>query len=285
MSKVNKLHSNRRVIWVNEKKEKKHKIDLIGLVWMRKSKSGKRFIELDLLRGFALIIMILGHILWDLDYFNLIPMNSTIYALLQKIVPPLFFILVGMSIIAGKKKKQLTPDEEKKYNEALIIRGLKIFNLGMFLTIASLLVMPQRPVFFGVLHCIGLSIVLCAFFLKYRLYNVFLAGAIFFTSLVLSNITISNPSLLHLIFGICPADIWKYTVDYFPLIPWFGFTLFGVAIGHFMYCGETRRVRIPDLSKYKPAKLFSWIGQHSLAIYLLHQPVIAGALYVFVRFI
>ena len=83
---------------------------------MRKSKSGKRFIELDLLRGFALIIMILGHILWDLDYFNLIPMNSTIYALLQKIVPPLFFILVGMSIIAGKKKKQLTPDEEKKYN-------------------------------------------------------------------------------------------------------------------------------------------------------------------------
>jgi uncharacterized membrane protein len=74
-------------------------------------------------------------------------------------------------------------------------------------------------------------------------------------------------------------------LDYFPLLPWFGFTLVGIAIGDCIYCGETRRIRTPDFSKYTPAKLFSWIGQYSLVIYLLHQPVIVGALYVFVRFI
>lgn len=285
MSRVNKLHYNRHVIEVDEKKGKKHKLDLIGLVWMHKSKSGKRFIELDLLRGLALLLMIFGHILWDLDYFNIIPMNGTLYSILQKIVPPLFFILVGMSIIAGRKKKQLTTNEEKKYNEMLIVRGLKIFNLGMFLTIASLLVMPERLVFFGVLHCIGLSVVLCAIFLKYRTYNLLFAGVLFFIGFVFSNMNINNPSLLHLIIGICPADIWQHTVDYFPLIPWFGFALLGIAIGDCLYCGETRRFRLPDFSKYKPAKMFSWMGQHSLVIYLLHQPLIAGVLYVFVRFI
>jgi peptidoglycan/LPS O-acetylase OafA/YrhL len=39
---------------------------------------------------------------------------------------------------------------------------------------------------------------------------------------------------------------------------------------------------MPDLSKYKPTKIFSWLGQHSLAIYLVHQPVIAGVLFLVV---
>jgi uncharacterized membrane protein len=261
-------------------------MSIIDLVWMRKStKKSKRFIELDLLRGLAILLMIFGHILWDLDHFNLVPMNNVIYATLQKTVPPLFFLLVGMSIIAGRKKKQLTPEGEKKYNEQLLVRGLKIFNLGVFLTIASLLVMPESPVYFGVLHCIGLSVVLCAFFLKYRAYNLVFGVAILLAGLAFSNIHINNPTIIHLAIGIHPAGIFRYTVDYFPLVPWFGVTLLGIAIGDFLYCGETRRFRMPDISKYRPAKLFSWVGQHSLIIYLVHQPVIAGALYVFVRFI
>lgn len=271
---------------MDKKKKKVINMSIIDLIWMRKGKNlTKRYIELDLLRGLAILLMIFGHFLWDLDYFGLVPMNSAIYSFLQKTVPPMFFIIVGMSLIASYKKKQRTPEEEKKYYENLVVRGLKIFNFGMFLTIASILAMPGRPVFFGVLHCIGLSIVLSALFLKYRVYNFAFSIAFIAIGLVFAGAHASNPTILHFVIGIHPADIWRYTVDYFPIFPWFGLTLLGIAIGDILYCENKRRFRFPDLSKYRPAKIFSWIGRHSLEIYLLHQPVIAGALYVFVRYI
>jgi len=244
----------------------------------------KRFIELDLLRGLAIILMIFGHFLWDLDYFGLVPINSAFYSLLQKIVPPMFFIIVGMSLIASFNKKQRTVGEEKKYFEKMIIRGLKIFNLGMFLTIGSIIAIPGQPVYFGVLHCIGLSIVLSMIFLKYRVYNFIFGFSFVLIGLLFAGLHVSNPTILHFVIGIHPPEVWRYTVDYFPLLPWFGITLLGLAIGDMIYCEDKRRFKIPDLSKYKPAKIFSWIGRHSLEIYLIHQPIIAGALYVFVRF-
>ncbi len=66
--------------------------------------SSKRFFEIDMLRGLAIVLMIFGHILWDLDYFGVAPINNDAYSLLQKIVPPLFFLLVGVSLVVGKKK-------------------------------------------------------------------------------------------------------------------------------------------------------------------------------------
>ena len=92
---------------------------------------------------------------------------------------------------------------------------------------------------------------------------------------------IHNPTLLHLIIGQHSADLWSYTLDYFPMMPWFGLVLLGISIGDQLYEGSSRRFRMPDLSEYKPVKIFQWCGQHSLGLYLLHQPVIAGALSVY----
>ena len=121
-----------------------------------KTPSSNRFIEIDLLRGLAISLMIFGHILWDLDYFGLVSMNNSIYAVLQKTVPPLFFLLVGMSLIVSKKRVEFkTEQDENKYYKGLVLRGLKIFSLGMVLTLFSMIFIPDRVVLFGVLHCIG----------------------------------------------------------------------------------------------------------------------------------
>lgn len=244
--------------------------------------SSQRFIELDMLRGIAIILMIFGHIFWDLDYFGLMPINSGIYSVLQITVPPTFFLLVGISLVVSKKRiENNTLKDEKNYYNRLIFRGLKIFGLGMILTIITLLFIPEKPVFFGVLHCIGLSVILSAPFLKYRKYNLLFAITILFASLFVAEYNAENPTLLHLIVGIHQTNIWSYTVDYFPLLPWFGVCLLGIIIGDFLYSGNERKFRMPDLSRYRPAKIFQWCGQHSLMIYLIHQPVIAGALSIF----
>ena len=244
--------------------------------------SPQRFIEIDMLRGLAILLMIFGHILWDLDHFGLAPLNSGIYSSLQNFVPPLFFVLVGISLIVSKKRiENKTTGEEGKYYKRLFVRGGRIFCLGMILTIGSLIFMPETPVLFGVLHCIGLSVVLSIPFMKYRNYTLLFALSIMFASTILAQYPTETPSVFHLTIGLHQANVWAHTVDYFPLIPWFGVTLLGLVIGDWLYCGNKRRFRMPDLSKYKPVKLFQWAGQHSLAIYLLHQPIIAGTLTLF----
>ena len=36
----------------------------------------QRFMELDILRGFAILFMIILHFFWDLDYFGILPLNK-----------------------------------------------------------------------------------------------------------------------------------------------------------------------------------------------------------------
>ena len=135
----------------------------------------KRFIEIDMLRGLALILMIFGHVLWDLDYFGIIPINNSLYSVLQKIVPPLFFLLVGLSLIVSRKKIEDKPIQvQNNYYKHLVLRGLRIFSLGSF--VDKMIVFSILFVFFNMIpwpHSDG-----CSMFLGSRLYFAFLGGAL-----------------------------------------------------------------------------------------------------------
>ena len=247
--------------------------------------SSQRFIEIDMLRGLAIILMIIGHVLWDLDYFGLMPMNDGVYAVLKFTVQPTFFILIGISLVVSKKKiEKMRINDEREFDKRLIFRGLKILGLGIIFTILTLIFIPEKPIFFGVLHCIGLSIILSTPFLKYRKYNLLFVIAIIFASYIVSGYSLENPTILHLALGIHQENIVRYTIDYFPLLPWLGICLLGIIIGDFLYSGNERKFKIPDISSYRPIKIFQWCGQHSLIIYLIHQPIIAGAISVFILF-
>ena len=241
----------------------------------------QRFIELDILRGFAIIGMIFLHILYDLDYFGIIPLNLDIYRF-QRIIPVLFFLLVGMCLVVSKNKKLHLPlDKQKEYNLHVVLRGLKIFSLGMIITTITLLFMPDKPIIFGVLHCIGFSIVFSVPFLKFKYYNILFAAMIIIAGLIIGGYAVESPTAVHLAFGLHQANLAEYTIDYFPLLPWFGVTLLGVALGDWLYKDNKRRFTFPNLPNFKPFSVFSWMGRHSLAIYLLHQPVIAGILSIY----
>lgn len=239
----------------------------------------QRFVELDLLRGFAIIIMVFLHILWDLDYFGIMPLDKNIYQY-NIICPTLFFLLLGMCLAVSYNRKQSNSNTE--IHTYLIIRGLKILALGMILTLVSFIYLPERLILFGVLHCIGVSIILCIPFLKLKAYSVVFATIIISTGLIMGLFPMANPTIFPYVIGFHPTEVWRYTIDYFPIFPWFGVSLLGIALGNVLYKDNKRRFRFPDLSRYKPVAMFSWLGKHSLAIYLLHQPIIAGALSLFI---
>lgn len=222
--------------------------------------------------------MIFLHLLWDLDYFGLVTLNQTIYQS-NIIVPTLFFLLVGICLAVNREKNHNL--NKKKIRRHLIRRGLWIFCLGMVITLITLLFLSDRPIIFGVLHCIGFSIILSIPFLRLKIYNIILAVIIIVLGIIMGSYAVENPTVFHLAIGFHQAELWKYSIDYFPLFPWFGVCLLGIALGSVLYKGYERRFKIPNFSKYKPFMMFSRLGRHSLAIYLFHQPIIAGVLYIF----
>jgi uncharacterized membrane protein len=62
--------------------------------------------------------------------------------------------------------------------------------------------------------------------------------------------------------------------DYFPLLPWLGIFLAGAALGKSAYVAKRSLIR-----RRLPVSFINFAGRHSLLIYILHQPVILGVLY------
>jgi uncharacterized membrane protein len=229
----------------------------------------ERFIEIDLIRGFALTMMIAFHLLWDLDYYGMSPLNQNIYDY-GHAFPPVFFCLVGVCLVISSQHKT---------RKQLIYRGTGILIIGILLTAFSKIIIPDKPITFGVLHCIGLSIIFSSFIVKKRKNIMYFALIIITLGVLINNWNIQNPNIIQLAIGLHQQDFWRYTVDYFPLLPWFGVVLFGMAIGDVLYRDGKRQFPFPDLKKYLPVRVVSALGKKSLLVYLVHQPIIVGAIH------
>ncbi len=235
----------------------------------------QRFWELDFLRGIAIIMMITFHLLYDLNYFGDYDLNlhSGFWLYFGRATATIFILLVGISLTLSysrAKKKQ-----KKKLYLKYLKRGVKIFSWGLLITLATWLFLRAGFVVFGVLHLIGISIIMAYPFLKLRLWNL-LPGILFVSlGLYLKNYTFGFSWLMWL--GLMPEHI--YTIDYFPILPWFGVVLIGLFFGYILYPDSTRRFNLCDLSNFAVIRLLCLFGRHSLLIYLIHQPILIAILY------
>jgi uncharacterized membrane protein len=69
-------------------------------------------------------------------------------------------------------------------------------------------------------------------------------------------------------------------VDYYPLTPWFGVALLGVFAGYTLYPHGQPRFTWPDLSSVSIVRGLRFLGRHSLLIYLCHQPILFGLVFI-----
>ena len=82
-----------------------------------------------------------------------------------------------------------------------------------------------------------------------------------------------------------PLGIYQtgfYSSDYFPLLPNLGYFLIGSGLGKVLY--RKKQSLFPLISLF-PVPQLCYLGRHSLFAYLLHQPVIAGLVYLLSLFI
>ena len=228
-----------------------------------------RIWEVDVLRGVAIILMILYHLGFDLQEMSGIrsflglrfDITSHGISIAQYFFAGVFVVLSGIS-------STLSHDN--------IRRGLKLLAVAVLVTIVTYVYSPSMAIHFGILHCLAVSILLYGLlFSRSRWLTDAVWGAAFVglglaLPAILRGVSVRFDWLLPI--GITSPTYSSY--DYFPLLPWFGIFLLGVALGKTVYASGTSLVPLR-----LPANPICWAGRHSLWIYILHQPLLLGILY------
>lgn len=228
-----------------------------------------RLWEVDALRGVAIVMMVVYHLMWDLASLAGYPIavRSGFWHLWQMTTASLFTGLVGLSLTlsyARERRRHPTGSLWPKY----LLRGLTIFTWGVVISVVTFAALgADYYVRFGILHLIGASIVLAYPFLRWRWANLVLGLAIVWLGGWVAGLRLQQPWLEWL------APTPGSGVDYAPLIPWFGRVLIGIFVGNLLYAGGVRRYPLPELARVGPVRFLRLLGQNSLLIYLLHQPI------------
>lgn len=241
-------------------------------------KTSGRFWEIDLLRGIAIIMMIIFHFLYDLNYFNVYNLNLNLGYILIYLysIGSIFLLLVGISLTLSYSRIQESLSKKESYKK-FIKRGLFIFGLGLLITIVSWYYLGEGFIIFGVLHCIGISIILSIPFLQYRYLNLLIGTILIIFGIILKGYSFNFNFLLWL--GFAPTSF--YTVDYFPLLPWFGVVLIGIFFGSSLYPNYKRKFKLKDYNDFIVVRFLGYLGRHSLIIYFFHQPIMLTAFHLF----
>jgi uncharacterized membrane protein len=232
-----------------------------------------RLWEIDSARGVAILMMIVFHTVFDLSFFSIFPVDvaTGFWRYFAYATATLFLLIVGISLVISHARAAARLSGialAKKF----VLRGAGIFALGLLVTLATWLYLPEGYVIFGILHVIGISVMLSPLFFRFRIFNV-LWGLIFIAIgwFVISHISLPSPSALLLPLGIHGPAFWS--VDYTPVFPWTGVVLIGMGLGAYLYAGGTRQFSLRPLPDLLEIPL-SFLGRHSLVIYLVHQPLI-----------
>ena len=227
-----------------------------------------RLDALDALRGVAIVMMVIFHFCFDLTYWRLAHfemLSDWRWIGWRTLIVSLFLFLVGVSLVLGREVS-----ERHFWRRWSLIAGS-----ALLISLISWLMFGERFIYFGVLHFIALAqclgrqglrlgwlarpVPLCLLAIL-----CLLVGALGFEAM--------NPRSLKWL-GLAASK--PLTEDYVPLLPWFGVVLLGMAFALW------RTARWPSCSLSVLTPLV-WLGRHSLAVYLLHQPVLMGLLWLMV---
>jgi uncharacterized membrane protein len=228
-----------------------------------------RYREIDLVRGIAILMMVAFHTLFDLNFFSVfsVEVSGGFWRYFAYATASLFLLVAGISLTISRAKMPALVTRSQVIKKFLL-RGAGIFLLGLLVTLCTWIYLKEGFIVFGILHLIGVSVMLSPLFFWLKKRAVLLGFFCIVTGYILS--TVNGPIWL-LPLGIHPASFWS--VDYEPLFPWFGCVLIGMGLGEYLYKDGLRQFVVPEIPVIVIQPL-AFLGRHSLVIYLIHQPII-----------
>lgn len=231
-----------------------------------------RIWELDALRGICILSMIVVHFVFDLNEFAALNLTTPAwFNFCQQYGHILFILISGICATLASRSFR---------------RGVMVLCAGLLVTGVTLFMVyvlnfnRNLSIFFGILHLLGICMMLFPLFKKLPVWALSVLAAVFIALgwylSTLKPVVLSFPSAGGLLLGsLGIRTTGFYSGDYFPLFPNLGWFLLGAVIGRTAY--RRKESRLPRVnSGFFLLRFFRFCGRHSLWIYLLHQPLLAG---------
>lgn len=239
----------------------------------------RRICMLDELRGIAIIAMIVYHTIFSMAFIFNLKFSYNLLWHAQKFQPFISILFISLcGIVCSFSRNNLK-------------RGIKIFAIAIAVTIVTAVFMPSATIIFGILHFLGIALLLYSltekWFDKIPEYMGAIINLVFY--IVTYNIPHGYIGFKPLLYFELPTQLYScyplfiiglptadfVSGDYFPIIPNIFLLLFGIYTGKII-----KEKGVPEFMYKKLCPPLDFLGRHSLVIYVLHQPVIIGVLYI-----
>lgn len=221
--------------------------------------------ELDAFRGIFMIGMVAVHTVYDLKYMFRVDFNAgPLFELALDYGAILFIVLSGISVTFGTKH---------------VKRGAIVLCFGLLISLVMFLLNKYvggfGNVYFGILHLLGTCMLLYAVFKKTPVWALCICA----TAALVLGYYIKTVQTDIVPLAVIGFDVPSFgAADHFPLFPNLGWFMAGIVIGKTAY--KKKQSLLPKaISKNFLVKFLMLCGKHSLWIYVLHQPIVYGVLY------
>lgn len=231
-------------------------------------KDKNRFLILDLLRGLAVIGMVVFHAIFIYNFTaqSGLELYSGGYLILARTVQFTFITLVGVCMAISRTYRPVG------FYKRQLKRFVKVGICALLVTLGTYYTQPDFYVRFGILHFIAVASLLIMFFARFTNLNLLLAIG----SYLLGDFLVTIPG------NVLPLTILGFqnttmnTFDLFPIFPWISLMFLGLFLGNLALkkrAFESYPLKI-EPEYIKPLLPLIYIGHYALLIYVIHIPII-----------
>lgn len=230
--------------------------------------SGARLIAIDMARSLALLGMVVFHFARDLEFFGVVAAGATLsggWSVLARVTAGSFLFLSGVSLVLAHRPG---------FRARAFLRRLgTIAAAALLVTLATYLAEPSRYVYFGILHAIALASVVCLPFVWLPAWSSALAAAaVWIVSASYGRSLLDAPWAAFTGLG----TMVRPSLDLLPAFPWLAPCLLGVSLASAVDLRPRTGGARNDAAW---AAFLCRPGRHSLAIYLIHQPILLALIW------